>query len=199
MFQLYLSLLNTEEEKNHFEQIYLTYRNLMFYVAKRILNDDLLAEDAVHNAFLKIIDHLDKLKDVNSNKTKGFMVIVVENTAKNIYNQQKFNKISLDSSEMELAYVQTFEEKVIDKISVSYLVEKIEHLPDTYRDVLMMRYIYELSYKEISKLLKISEPTVRKRVERAKQKLAQNIGELIYDWKHVFWWKTKESTLCFFG
>lgn len=181
MLQFYLSLLNTEEEKNQFEQIYLTYRNLMFYVAKKFLNDDLLAEDAVHNAFIKIINHLEKLKDVSSNKTKGFMVIVVENTAKDIYNQQKNDKVSLDSSEMELAYDQTFEDKLIDKISVSDLVEKIELLPDTYRDVLMMRYIYELSYKEISKILKINEPTVRKRLERAKQKLVQSFGELIYD------------------
>jgi len=57
----------------------------MFYVAKAILHDDFLAEDAVHDAFIKIIRHLDKIDEIPSNKTKSFMVIVVERTSIAIY------------------------------------------------------------------------------------------------------------------
>lgn len=172
MLSFYLSLLDSDEEKDQFEQIYTTYRNLMYYIARRILQDDSLAEDAVHNAFIKIIGHLDKIQDISSHKTKGFLVIVVENTSKDIYNKRKHdNVVSFDSFEVELSDSHDLEESVIDQINVTDLVKEIETLPSIYRDVLMMRFIYEYSYKEISKIMNISEATVRKRLERARQKL----------------------------
>lgn len=175
MLFYYLSLLDTAEDKNQFEQIYTTYRNLMYYIAKKILKDDSLAEDAVHNAFIRIINHLDKLQDINSHKTKGFLVIVVENTARDIYNKRKNDNISLDSFEVELSDNQNLEESVIDRINITDLVKRIDSLPVMYRDVLMMRFIYEYSNKETSKILNISETNVRKRLERARQKLMQKI------------------------
>ena len=60
MLMLYMSMLDTQEEKSKFEEIYIQYRKLMFVCAKSILKDDALAEDAVHNAFIKIIRHLQK-------------------------------------------------------------------------------------------------------------------------------------------
>lgn len=53
---VYLAVLETEQEKTKFEQLYLTYRQTMFYVANSVLHDTQLAEDAVHQAFLRIMD-----------------------------------------------------------------------------------------------------------------------------------------------
>jgi len=177
MLIYYLSLLDTEDEKERFEQIYNIHRDLMFYAAKRILKDESLAEDAVHSAFLKIINHLDKIEDINCHKTKAFLVIVVENTAKDIYNKQKKYSLPLDSFETDLLFSQNFEESVIAQISLSELVNNIKSLPDIYEDILTMHFIYDLTYKEISKILKISEPNVRKRIQRARQLLLQKIGK----------------------
>lgn len=55
MLVYYLQMLDTPEEKIRFEQIYLKYRGLMYHVANGILHDRQDAEDAVHNAFLRII------------------------------------------------------------------------------------------------------------------------------------------------
>ena len=54
MLIMYLQMLDTPEEKVRFEQIYLKYREKMFHVADSILHNDQDAEDAVHNAFLRI-------------------------------------------------------------------------------------------------------------------------------------------------
>ena len=53
---LYLQMLETPEEKSLFEQIYLEYRGLMYHVAYEILHNDQDAEDAVHQAFVKIVE-----------------------------------------------------------------------------------------------------------------------------------------------
>ena len=55
MLIYYLQMLDTPEEKVRFEQIYLKYRGLIYRVADSILHNRQDAEDAVHNAFLKII------------------------------------------------------------------------------------------------------------------------------------------------
>jgi RNA polymerase sigma-70 factor (ECF subfamily) len=52
MIAIYLSIIDSEQDKNKFEILYTTYRKLMFYVANRILKDQYLAEDAVHQAFI---------------------------------------------------------------------------------------------------------------------------------------------------
>ena len=58
---LYLQMIDTSEDRSKFEQIYIEYRDLMFYVANRILDSDQDAEDAVHEAFLKVAENIKKL------------------------------------------------------------------------------------------------------------------------------------------
>lgn len=58
---LYLQMLETPEEKSLFEQIYLEYRGLMYHVAYEILHNDQDAEDAVHQAFVKIVENIKKM------------------------------------------------------------------------------------------------------------------------------------------
>ena len=74
---------------SRFEELYITYRKLMFYVAKGILGNDQDAEDAVHDAFLAIAKNFDKISTDDRHKTKAFVVIVVENKAINIYHHKK--------------------------------------------------------------------------------------------------------------
>lgn len=78
---IYLQMLETPEEKSKFEQIYLEYRDLMFYIANRILHDQHDSEDAVHEAFLKIIKIIGQIEDSKCPKTRNLTVIIVERVA----------------------------------------------------------------------------------------------------------------------
>ena len=66
MLQFYLQLLDTEEEQRDFTLLYETYRKLMHWIAKRILYDEGLAEDAVQEAFLRIAKNFYKIKENHS-------------------------------------------------------------------------------------------------------------------------------------
>ena len=61
---LYLQMLETPEEKVQFEEIYLKYRSAMFRAAEGILHNDQDAEDAVHNAFLRIIKRFSRFQKI---------------------------------------------------------------------------------------------------------------------------------------
>lgn len=47
-------MIDAEEDKQKFVILYETYRHLMMKVALNVLKDTFLAEDAVHEAFIKI-------------------------------------------------------------------------------------------------------------------------------------------------
>jgi len=72
----------------------------------------------------------------------------------------------LQDSFMDLFYSKkTFEsEENIDEVSI---VDIISVLPPKYKEIIILRYSENLSYKEISIILKISEENARKRVSRA--------------------------------
>ena len=77
MLLYYLSLVDTEEERSKLENLYYEYKALMKYVAFNILEDNGLAEDAVHEAFIKLTRHLDGIDEIKSHKTKAFIVIII--------------------------------------------------------------------------------------------------------------------------
>lgn len=101
----------------------------MFFVANRILREEYLSEDAVHQAFLRIIDNLDKIDKVDCHKTKGFIVIIVENIAIDFYRKRKReNSISFDEIEFyirdmknESNFIINDVEEAILKLSINFL------------------------------------------------------------------------------
>ncbi|HEK4533720.1 TPA: sigma-70 family RNA polymerase sigma factor [Clostridioides difficile] len=166
---LYLTIINSEEERNKFEDIYIKYKKLMFYVANQILKDEALSEDAVHNAFLKIIDNLDKINDANSPKTKGFVVIIVKRISINIYNRRKKEEISnINDGSYKFSSLDLSIEKLGE---CSYLVEALKKLSETDLQVILLKYSHGFSIKEISKILNIKEVNLYKRNKRALEKL----------------------------
>lgn len=173
---IYLNLLDTEEEKSKFEQIYNNYKLTMFYVAKSILKDDYLSEDAVHDAFINIAKSLDNISDVISSRTKGYVVIIVRNISFNILKKQK-PFVEIEDFEENVSYDISLEDEILSKLSFDFIIEEIMNLPVIYKDVLYLSYVEELSTQEISKLINISNEAVKKRLQRGRRKLVENIKE----------------------
>ena len=69
---IYLQMLPDKETRSQFETLYLRYRFLMFRVARRVLSNDSDAEDAVHQAFLKLIGLMDKIEGTDDKKRPRF-------------------------------------------------------------------------------------------------------------------------------
>ena len=165
---IYLSLLDSEEEISKFELIYSTYKKQMYYTANNILKDSHLAEDAVHNAFLSIINNLEKIEDINSHKTKGLIVIIVKNVSIDIYRKNKKerdNTIFID----DLDDINGYDE--INKNDIGDLEIAISKLPENYKQVFLLKFSHELTDNEISEILDIKPDNVRKRISRGREKL----------------------------
>jgi len=165
-------LMDNEPIRNKVEEIYKTYRKLLFYTAYNILKDYHEAEDAVHMAIIKICDYLDRIDDIGCNKTKAFLVIIVRNIAINIYNKKR----RLSDIHMErLANCDgnnlNPEEYMLKIENADWIARKLALINPEYADILVLRYTYQLSMEEIAYLLNTSEGNVRVKLHRARKAL----------------------------
>lgn len=171
MLLFYLALIDEKENKEKFEKIYYKYRILMFATAKNIFSDNRLAEEAVQESFIKIAKVVEHIDDVDSHKTRNFTVIITKNTCLDILEKEKRYKgvVSFD----EIQSYDATENFDLETIEKKEFVKIIGNLPDEDRDIILMKYYYDYKEKEIADLLGISYQAARKRMQRAKQKLAK--------------------------
>ena len=66
MLAFYVAILDTEEQKDKFTEIYTTYYGMMYQVARAITHDDKLAEDALHETCLELIEKIDSIRTDNA-------------------------------------------------------------------------------------------------------------------------------------
>ena len=62
MLLYYLSLVETEEDESKLSKIYYEYNKIMMYTALSVLKNEILAQEAVNDAFFRIINNLHKIE-----------------------------------------------------------------------------------------------------------------------------------------
>lgn len=178
---------NSKEDRSKFESIYKEHRDLMYGVAHKILKDREMAEDAVHNAFIKIYNHLDKIGDISSHKTKSFLIVVARTCALDIYNQQKSavmheDALVEDDTEVDKEDVGIdIEKMLIDADTLHELLDMIKRIKTIYADTFMLKYYNDFTDNEIAEILNIAHDTVRKRISRARKLLAKVVERSNYE------------------
>ena len=164
---LFLAAIEDQEVRSELEELYNIYNQEMFKRAYYILKDENDAEDAVQEAFIRIWRHLDKLHDLESDRIKWYMICVAKSAAIDIYRKKK------DRWEKEELVDESFWHAYSDEILTenNQIYAAIAGFPDRERDVLMLKYVYGFSYKEMAQMLGVSTETVKKALMRGKDRL----------------------------
>ena len=151
------------------ETCYQLYEQKMYQVAYRILHDSGLAEDAVQEAFLKLMQSNIYFDDPRSDDSKRYMITVVKHSSINIYNKKKKEQqiICFPKDDVSIDNV-AGQDDTGTNIDIEELVSG---LPSKYYAVVHCLAIKNLSVKETAAELGITQAAVRKRFERAKRML----------------------------
>lgn len=107
---LYLAMIDSDADKSKFEILYSEYKNLMYYTANRILRNSSDAEDAVHQAFLKVIEILDTISSPRCHKTRALLVTITEHKAIDLYREKQRRNV-LPLAEEYIGAAPTAEER----------------------------------------------------------------------------------------
>jgi len=165
----------TEQERDKFEFIFNKYRKLMLHKAYGILNDYSLAEDAASEAFIRIYKNMHKIDDPTSNKTIAFIVTIVKNVSLTMLKKEKEHAAQEYDYEMQDTF--DLEEHTLAQLGADYIYRMLDEMGEEMKSVFLLKYAYDLSHKEIGRMLDISENNVTVRLHRAKKKLAELLRE----------------------
>lgn len=177
MFQ-YLFLLETEEEKEFFKLIYEKHRNEMYYTALGILKNQADAEDIVHETFLTLTKHLDKIIDQEPHKVWSYIITTVKHKSYNLHKRKKIQ----ETGGLEEWQAGEIFEKGPEVLTVEAELQEtmkglLRELKTPYREVLELQYYHELSVQEIAEEMGKTPDNIRHISMRAKKKLQSALEE----------------------
>lgn len=177
MITFYISTLSSDEEKDKLTKIYETYYGTMLNIAKTIISDQALAEDAVSYSVETIIKNLHNINEIKCHKTRSYIVYIVRSRAINLLNKQnRYKEDFIDDFDFPDDSASIDNELSI-KESCDSIINYIKALPKSLSDVLYLSLVHELSIEEISKILAISNDAVRQRLSRAKTQIRKALKQ----------------------
>lgn len=166
--------LPTENLTSTLKEAYDEYSDAIFRYCCFKVSDREKAIDLTQDVFVKVWQYLLAGNEVGN--MKALLYKVARNLIIDEYRKKKFD--SLDT--MAEAGFEPADIRELDTISIveaGLLVERIKELPDAYSEVVFMRYVDDLSVKEIAEALGEQENNVSVRIHRGLHKLRKSITE----------------------
>lgn len=164
-----------KKDEKAFDELILLNQKEMYLIAKaKLKNEDDIA-DVMQETILLCYKNLKKLKDNKFFKT--WLIKILINECNKIYKKRKRNNISIEEKGID-NYLK------IDDVSIDFISfdSLIKNLKNDEQLIITLYYYSQYSTKEISKILKINEGTIRSKISRAKMKLRNEYeGGLSYE------------------
>ena len=152
-------------------ELYELHYRRIYSTCLRIIGNQMDAEEAMHDVFLKLFDHLDDLQDEKAFVSWSRSIAIRTAIDRARRKKQVFEQVD----NLPVADEEPDEEP---ELSVEAIKRELNRLPDGYRIVLSMRLFEECEFEEIAKVLQIKESTVRSQYIRGREKLASMLKEL---------------------
>ncbi|AEJ18821.1 RNA polymerase sigma factor [Gracilinema caldarium] len=159
-----------------FRRLYDSAFPVLFRVAYRIAGSEDAAEDLCQDAFFRLYER--NMKFPNLEEAKYWLIRVVKNAALNYAKRKERERRAYQRAFREdVRKIETGEAEYIAGETKLEVQEALQKLPENMRTVLVLKEYGELNYKEIGRILGISEGNVKVRVFRAREQLAALIGK----------------------
>jgi len=166
--------LNFELE---FKRLYDAIFPVLFKVAYRITNNTEAAEDLCQDSFFRLYER--NMVFPNSEEAKYWLIRVVKNASLNYAKRKDRERKAYQRAFKEDFRQEESGEGLLVKKETGEEVQKaLDKLPENLRMVLILKEYAEMNYKEIGRILGISEGNVKVRVFRARERLAALLNGL---------------------
>ena len=154
-----------------FKRLYDATFPVLFRVAYRITNNTEAAEDLCQDSFFRLYER--NMVFPNSEEAKYWLIRVVKNASLNYAKRKDRERKAYQRAFKEDFRQEESGEGLLVKKETSEEVQKaLDKLPENLRMVLILKEYAEMNYKEIGRILGISEGNVKVRVFRARERLA---------------------------
>ncbi|KUO95141.1 RNA polymerase sigma factor SigW [Ferroacidibacillus organovorans] len=168
-----------------FEKIVNAYENRLFTMAFRMLGNRTEAEDAVQETFLRVYTNLPRYDETYQFSTWIYRIatnVCIDSLRKRRPHQ------SLDVDDGEDGFKEGYErlagdekdplDSVLQTERCADVQRALNALPVTYRTVLILKYIQELSLQEIGDILHVPVTTVKTRIHRGREAMKEQFADV---------------------
>ena len=155
-----------------YEQVFPT----VLRVSYNITLDADIAEDICQEAFIKFYHHSAPFPSVD--QATYWLLRVVKNLSLNYFKRKKRERKAMENYFHQPRSLPTSgEEDLLQSETEKIVQEAVSRLPDSLKTVIVLKEFGNLPYKDIAKVLHISENNVKVRVHRARAQLETLIEE----------------------
>src|SRR5437763_7549587 len=167
------SEINPESRLRLFEELILPHLNAAYNLARWLVRNEQDACDVVQEAYMRAFRFFDGYKGGDG---KSWLLEVVRNTCFTWLRREKHNLSTVPFDEM--AHGSTVaepnqEDALVTAAKLTVLRKCIETLPETFREVVIMRELEEMSYRQIAEVTSLPVGTVMSRLSRARKRLEE--------------------------
>lgn len=186
MVTLICTTIQEPDDREYILGIYKEFQNLMFYTAKKYINDQTICEDIVQDSILKLIEKIDMIRAKERCILAGYIVSIVRNVSINYLKREGIRKkhtVGFDEETIDEVPVPalSIEELLLAKEKASLISVALEQLPETERLLLEGKYILEYSDKELAEQLNCKPGSIRMKLTRARRHALSILSQT--DWK----------------
>jgi RNA polymerase sigma-70 factor (ECF subfamily) len=184
IFNSDFNALDTSKQEEIYKEFYL----LVYPMINFILRDHAAAEDIIQESFLRAIHKASLLTEID--KYESWLKRLTRNVTLNHLRKHRRNRGELETEIMlgiqesapALDYSATPAVEVEMKVMQEALIAYINQLSPAYRQIIAMKWIHHLSYKEMANELCVTEGVVRQRLFRARDAIRE---KFLTDWGSV--------------
>ena len=174
------SSLDEHSKVRRFESIFVAHLDAAYDFARWLARDERNAEDVVQEACLRAFKSIDGFHGENA---RAWLLAIVRNTYYTWFRKNQGAALNVPYDEEnpshELADVEGADssvEQVLQQQDARRLINAaLAHLPEEFREVIVLRELEDLSYKEIAAVAGIPLGTVMSRLARARKLLLQHL------------------------
>lgn len=162
-------------DKQAYAHIINKYKNQLFATILRMTRNPQDAQDLVQEAFIKVYKQLGQYNGNGS--FSGWIYRVAINHCLDELRKKHYSMKQVEMNE-EMAPTSVHPEVILLKKEKQRQLERlIATLPKDERIIILLRYVNELSYEEMSEILDIPVSTIRNKLHRAKKKMRTTIEQ----------------------
>lgn len=151
----------------------------MYHISLGILHQQEDAENAVQDAFLCLMEHFERYADLSGGDMRNLCVCIVKNKCMDILRKKKrYSDRELEELVLcEESLLASPEEMLLYSEREQQAAYLLKHLPEIYKEVMVLKYYYNYSIKDISRLLGVSAKVVDQRLFRAKKMIRRMLED----------------------
>ena len=156
-----------------FEAMVLPHLSAAYRLARYLTRNDADADDVVQEACLRALKYFGGFRGEGASQSRAWLLAIVRNMAHTWHGRRgaEANVTEFDETVHSEAMAEQVESPHLRRDARATLANALDHLPPDFREVIVLREIEGLSYKEISEVVDVPVGTIMSRLSRARKRL----------------------------